>query len=144
MPPVHVKSTIFNVEHTFLYPLRLMSSLDARLTFRFNIFLFMEIPRRSSPLMLLAPLPRIQLFLFSLAVPVYGISLSPFLYWISAQHYTTFLWNVYSAEPTKIPSCGLVYLTIKKLIMSFFLTIRYLIFWGSTNFPCYFIWLSLF
>ena len=81
-----------------------MSSLDARLTFRFNIFLFMDIPRRSSPLMLLTPLPRIQLFLFSLAVPVYGIFLSPFLFWISAQHYITFLWNVYSAEPTKIPS----------------------------------------
>lgn len=38
----------------------------------------MDIPRRSSPLMLLAPLPRIQLFLFFLAVPAYDISLSPF------------------------------------------------------------------
>ena len=38
----------------------------------------MEIPRRSSPLMLLTPLPRIQLFLFFLAVPAYDISLSPF------------------------------------------------------------------
>lgn len=55
-----------------------MPSLDARLTFRFNIFFLMEIPRHSSPLMLLAPLPRIQLFLFFLAVPAYEISLSPF------------------------------------------------------------------
>ena len=74
----HEKSTIFNVGHTFLYSLCLKSSLDARLTFWFNTFFLMEIPRLSSPLMLLAPLPRIQLFLFFLAVPAYDISLSPF------------------------------------------------------------------
>ena len=66
-----------------------MSSLDARLTFLLNIFFLMEIPRRSSPLMLLTPLPRIQLFLFSLAISVYGILLSPFCF--GFQHNTILL-----------------------------------------------------
>lgn len=118
-PPVHEKSTIFNVEHTFLYPLCLTSNLDARLTFRFNIFFFMEIPRRSSPLMLLAPLPRIQLFLFFLAVPAYDISLSSFC--SGFQHNTIPLSSGISIQQNQqktFPHPGVI--DNKKLIMSFF------------------------
>lgn len=115
------------MEHTFLYPLCLTSSLDARLTFRFNTFFLMEIPRRSSPLMLLAPLPRIQLFLLYLAVPAYDISLSPFC--SGFQHNTIPLSSGISIQQNQQKT--FLYTGIfdnKKLIMSFFLTTRYLIF----------------
>ena len=102
-----------------------MPSLDARLTFRFNIFLFMETPRRSSPLMLLASLPRIQLFLFSLAVPVYGILLSPFC--SGFQHNTIPLFSGMSIQQNQQKTFPHLAIFDNKKTDNefFFLTIRY-------------------
>lgn len=102
-----------------------MSSLDARLTFRFNIFFLMEIPRRSSPLMLLAPLPRIQLFLFFLAVPAYDISLPPFILDFSTTLYHFPLEYLFSRTNKKTSHTLGIFDNKKTDNEFFFLTISY-------------------